>query len=314
MSLSRCNTPMRNHFRGRHFVRDPLRWAFVGCCILGLIVSPAVADSPARPSSYQRVVGADDEFVFVMLADEMLAGSQGQIYTRSGLYRNDGSVIPLWTVSGYSFNVDVSDDGRYLVRYGPWASGLSQLAVSFHDRGRPVRAYSINDLITDAEQLQYTVSHFFWESGKEFDGRRHLLKMGTLSGDTYLFDITTGIIIASLHSPSPVAATMRGDDAAVPRLEQVHVCWSDTLLIGWREYGALPSVLKLDGVALGSVARMQRIPPHQLTATRFEITLANGELRQLEFSAPPPLLCGTAADGRAVVVPLESMELLVVER
>jgi hypothetical protein len=41
-----------------------------------------------------------------------------RVYPQSGLYRNDGSAAPLWTVDWYAFKVFVASDGVHLVRLG----------------------------------------------------------------------------------------------------------------------------------------------------------------------------------------------------
>ena len=74
------------------------------------------ADSPGRPSSYVKP-SADGRYLFVMIAPfspESEASYWGgeratkirairKKYRASGLYRNDGSPEPLWTVDWYAF-------------------------------------------------------------------------------------------------------------------------------------------------------------------------------------------------------------------
>ena len=79
-------------------------------------------------------------------------------YPVSGLYRNDGSLEPLWSVPWYSFSVAVADDGEHLVRYGPWPSSTAELAVAFYRRGELIRAYRIDELVRSPEVLPRSVS------------------------------------------------------------------------------------------------------------------------------------------------------------
>src|SRR5947208_2104264 len=82
----------------------------------------AHAFKPAPPQSYS-VVTKDGRFVFVMLTTKDFvsvdsregAALRGK-YQRSGLYRNDGTVNPLWTVDWYSWRVFPASDGVHLVR------------------------------------------------------------------------------------------------------------------------------------------------------------------------------------------------------
>src|SRR5438034_10355106 len=83
--------------------------------------SPASADSLSPPRSFKEDVPGE-EYVFVMIAPgvgeedvslwrEDIAASIREIrrlYTKSGLYRNDGSSEPLWTVAWYASRVTVS--------------------------------------------------------------------------------------------------------------------------------------------------------------------------------------------------------------
>jgi hypothetical protein len=43
-------------------------------------------------------------------------------YPCSGLYRNNGSSTPIWTVDWYSYSFYLFPDGEHLVRRGPWNS------------------------------------------------------------------------------------------------------------------------------------------------------------------------------------------------
>src|SRR5262245_23170642 len=108
------------------------RWlfAFVGLAA----ASPALADSPARPRSYKEVAPGG-KYVFGMIApgtveddvrrwNEETAADLREIrrvYTQSGMYRNDGSAEPIWTVDWYAHGVDLTPDGVHLIRPGPWA-------------------------------------------------------------------------------------------------------------------------------------------------------------------------------------------------
>src|SRR5688572_14539739 len=87
-----------------------------------LLACPAaLADSPARPSSY-TAISPNEKYLFVMIApmkaedeaadwiDEKAAEILAirKKYTQSGLYLNDGSTKPLWTVDWYSYEVEVA--------------------------------------------------------------------------------------------------------------------------------------------------------------------------------------------------------------
>jgi hypothetical protein len=158
---------------------------------------PALADSPAPPRDYKKVT-ENNEYVFVMLAPEGLGKSQGstirEVYKQSGLYRNDGSTTPLWVVYWYAFEVYPSSDGKHLVRMGPWASSVEQLALSFYRNGEEIRSYRIRDLVRDETKLSRTVSHFFWRSELRYDDKKGSVFLKTKDNQAYWFSVNTGEI------------------------------------------------------------------------------------------------------------------------
>src|SRR4051794_14359391 len=78
---------------------------------------------PPAPTSYKSYAGPDYAIFFLTLRPARPGGPpecwQDQLedgfgstarYTRSGMYRNDGSGVPLWTVDWYATRVDPSPD------------------------------------------------------------------------------------------------------------------------------------------------------------------------------------------------------------
>ncbi|CAN5633409.1 hypothetical protein BH09PLA1_BH09PLA1_06490 [soil metagenome] len=191
--------------RLRHLNIPPLIVAAVALCAFA---SAARADSPAPPFSYTKP-SPDGRFLFVMLPratldDEMRRWNEEttaklrairQTYTQSGLYRNDGSSTPLWTVDWYSYDVDVASDGIHLVRHGPWASRTDQEAFSFFANGKLVRIYAISELIDLKFLLSQSVSHFQWSDGGWLDDAALRYAISTKDGNTFVFDITSGAIV-----------------------------------------------------------------------------------------------------------------------
>ena len=111
-------------------------------------VSSAHGDSLKPPCSYKKA-SPNGQYLLVMIApmpleldvkpwDEEVAAKIREIrgaYTRSGLYRNDGSTEPLWTIDWYAHNVEIESDGVHLIRMGPWASSTDTEAFSFFANG-----------------------------------------------------------------------------------------------------------------------------------------------------------------------------------
>lgn len=169
----------------------------IGVMVFGaLFLTKASADTPALPYDYEKVSQGGD-YHFVMLApasefgrkeDASLRGSYGQ----SGLYRNEDSATPLWTIDWYAFEVFVSSDGRHLVRMGPWPSDPEELALAFYRDGEELKRYRISELVKNPEVLPHSISHFEWRGDVLFDDSQSRLTVNTLAGETYVFDVTSG--------------------------------------------------------------------------------------------------------------------------
>jgi len=160
-------------------VRCQWLFAFVGL----VATSSALADSPSHPRSYKEVVPGG-MYVFVMIApgaveddirpwNEETAARIREIrlaYKRTGMYRNDGSAEPIWTVDWYAHGVDLTPDGIHLIRRGPWAwlrddktPDLDCETVSFFDNGRLLRTYRVGELVDHPDSLERSVSHYRWQ-------------------------------------------------------------------------------------------------------------------------------------------------------
>jgi hypothetical protein len=198
------------------------QWLTAGVVALAVMTadSPALADSEAPPLSYKQIAPGG-KYVFVMISpvpleqeverrnEEMAAGIREirRFYTRSGLYCNDGSLDPLWTVKWYANGIVVASDGIHLIRYGPWAvrpkdrksplgAALDQEALSFFANGQLLRTYRIGELVDDPDRLPRSVSHFEWRGEGELDDARSEYTLTTLDGNRFVFDVRTGRIVS----------------------------------------------------------------------------------------------------------------------
>jgi hypothetical protein len=193
-------------------VRFRCLFAFVGLAA----TSPALADSPAPPRSYKEVAPGG-KYVFVMIApttvendvrpwNEETAAAIREIrgvYTRSRMYRNDGSADPIWTVEWYAHGVYLTPDGVHLICPGPWAwlrqdktPDLDCEAVSFFADGRLLRTYRIVELVDDPDRFEQSVSHFRWQKEGRVSGEFEYT-ITTLDGNRLLFDVRTGEIVSA---------------------------------------------------------------------------------------------------------------------
>jgi hypothetical protein len=115
-------------------------------------------------------------------------------YSKSGMYLNDGSTTPLWTVDWYSDFVRIASDGIHLIRSGPWARKASDEAYTFFANGKKIRSYKIRNLVKSIKDLPHTASHFSWQardSGK-LDETKFTFSVSTLNNEHYVFDYRTG--------------------------------------------------------------------------------------------------------------------------
>ena len=172
------------------------------CAAVEIGASSAFADSTADPYSYTKSI-AGGKFVFAMIARDAKLDAHPQIrgtFRVSGLYKNDGTNVPLWTVDWYSYNVMLLDDGVHLVRPGPWASDYDDLAVAFYANGKLVREYAIDELVRFPQLMPHTASHFEWRRSSDLDELAGTYLVTTMHGERYTFDAKTGEI-KSAFSP-----------------------------------------------------------------------------------------------------------------
>jgi hypothetical protein len=164
----------------------------------------AQADSEAPPRDYKLVTG-NGNYVFVMLVPSRLIQSLTWLnrelrnkYPSSGLYLNDGSNTPLWTVDWYAINTYISSDGKHLIRMGPWPvkGNYSEVALSFYENGEEIKNYEVKDLVATPETLPESTSHYGWLEESFFDDKVGRMYIKTVNQEKYVFDVTTGEIPA----------------------------------------------------------------------------------------------------------------------
>ena len=177
------------------------------CCVLKVS-----ADKPATLCSYSEPTG-DKQHVFVMLAPiaENDCLSQGEVrkseavllrktYDRSGLHLINDPKNPLWTVDWYSFKVFLSQDGRYLVRQGPWASTENDEAASFFADGVLLKSYPVKDIVRSVADLPHSASHFQWAKDWNLNSANNTFVIETLEDQRIVFDLTNGQVLSGLST------------------------------------------------------------------------------------------------------------------
>lgn len=122
-----------------------------------------LADTPA-PNQPQKIYSANEKF-YIEMQPQGGWGGYGKGKGTAYQILPDGTEQEIWSVPVYAAGAALTNDGKHLIVFGPWASKTSDLAVAFYLEGRELKSYQVKDLIEDEMKLQHTVSHFFWASG-----------------------------------------------------------------------------------------------------------------------------------------------------
>jgi hypothetical protein len=190
--------------------------------------SPAVAEYIPPSHSYRFIVGGG-KYIFVMLDPTRREESNywrpetpdrvrqiHRTYSRSGLYRNDGSTEPLWTVEWFvsdywnTPSVHIALDGVHMIRPGRWVTSLEREGVDFYADGKLLRSYTVRELVSDPASLSRTGGgRILWleDCGFTSSGTEYTLR--TNDGNRFVFDVRTGEIISEYRP-----ARVRGWGAA----------------------------------------------------------------------------------------------------
>jgi hypothetical protein len=180
---------------------------------------------------------SDKKYIFVMRrkgGDDYLLGDK---YPQSGMYLNDGSMEPLWTVD-WKQRVFLPDDGKHVVRLGRlhYSASYREEVFAFFAEGNVLKTYQTRDLIDFPYLLPHSsagygiiyspqdpnsthdgvrmkvdnYNHYPLNSGAVIDNENQTLAIETCHGDKYLFDFTTGDIISAQRPSRNLALTLFG--------------------------------------------------------------------------------------------------------
>lgn len=172
-----------------------------------LVMSVAVlADSPAPPRPWVVTSGSGSHLFKMVPAKWHEEGEKfvldqepfGVAYEIG----DDGKFQEMWRTKGwYAFQGFLSDDGRYLAHYGPWASDskkMTDVAVAFYDRGNLLKEHLVRDLIKEPDALERSVSHYMWRPAIQTEPngfRNKIFHLVMVDKTAYDFDCLTGEII-----------------------------------------------------------------------------------------------------------------------
>ena len=186
--------------------------------LFAIIAPIAFADQEGIAPGYTATT-PDGKHIFVVL------DYRDTPYPASGMYRNDGSTVPLWTVDWRAFAL-VPSGGEHLVRLGKWADwtgSYNEEALTFFSNGQPVKTYTTAELIDLPWMLPHSVSHYAWltsgwspskhdghaevtvdfntysNESVTFNERNQTVELLTILGDRLTFDLRTGEIVSAKH-------------------------------------------------------------------------------------------------------------------
>ena len=208
--------------------------SIISLVALATLLIDTMADSPAAPRPWVATSEWGD-FFFKMVPPKWK--NEGDLYVMErepyGVtyeISEDGEFNEVWRTEGwYTFEGYLSENGRYFVRFGPWASDQenhTDLAIAFYDCGRLLKKYQVKELIRKPELLEDSVSHYMWRPAIQtkpngfYAGTFHLVM---IDKTTYSFDYETGEIIIrkedeeakssmEIWADEQVAANKRGQE------------------------------------------------------------------------------------------------------
>ncbi len=159
-------------------------------------------DSIPPLHSYKKVT-ENGQYVFVMLTegDPSFTSSEKR-YPYSGLYFNDETNVPIWTVDWYSAlekSIFVSSDGKHLVRINELTSlpDYDEPSIIFYESGKEIKEYSASELVKDIKTLPQTASGRWWMKYHltVFDDNLNQLTIVTNDAEEYVFNIKSGEVV-----------------------------------------------------------------------------------------------------------------------
>lgn len=170
----------------------------------------------AHPGSWKQE-SADGRFVLVMvsplpLEEDARPGDRHTAevqairakYRQSGLYRNDGSTKPLWTIQYWDRSeAYIASDGLHLVVADDWYDRRTLHVVTFYRSGTELATHRIDELIPSLH-LAMALNGGFMISrdASVFDDQQLRYRVRTNQGETLEFDVTTGRLVEH-SSPLP---------------------------------------------------------------------------------------------------------------
>ncbi|MEZ0371094.1 MAG: hypothetical protein ACAI44_18515 [Candidatus Sericytochromatia bacterium] len=174
-------------------------------CFSGLITD-AVACTTFPPMDYTEIT-RNQKFILVQFADAIyFFGADFELrrkYRYAGLYPNNGSSVPLWTINWYADgNVYPVSDGIHLVKVNYSPRPEEETAVSFYRRGKLLKSYKFLDLVNEVSHLtsDSMCSRIDWIDKLEYREDKGFLYIKTKDGIQYRFSIYSGEVFPPVNT------------------------------------------------------------------------------------------------------------------
>jgi hypothetical protein len=296
-------------------------------CVLFLQSQSVSALSPLPVEPYSIETGENNEFLFVMIPNYSLErivnryiDIAGYRYTKSGLYKNDGSGNSIWTIDFFDRHASISKDGQYLV--AP-ANGTSK-TIWIYKQGKMIKEISAAELTRTKLSMHARAILGNFES-IEHDPDKNLLSVQTSSNDHYVINVSTGNIIkhSILVNPvnSVILATISTFAETMITLKNFRVCSHDNVasalaysgssryaktyeLIGYQlKKMPPPSTAQLWTMIAAKFSDIQHITntgKHSDETTNIEIKFINGTSMKLFIKNKGLNFCGLDEDRKQV--------------
>jgi hypothetical protein len=208
-----------------------MRLIFVGAISL-VLTSPALAQ-PVTPKLSYNYPTTDGRYELVMLGTGGLPvtypaavrdtdATLRATYKKSGLYPVGNTTDPLWTTDEYwDYPASAFPDGVHAARiHGGHTvvrravlvptdgrlpadaerAALDAPAVTFYARGKPLRAYTVRELVSDPDALPHGPERVLWCETWMLYPETMRCSVETTDGNVIVFDVTTGEIIGRMKS------------------------------------------------------------------------------------------------------------------
>ncbi len=160
-----------------------------------VLLLPVIARADMAPlRSHKKVLG-NGKYLLVMLYSKAngpnAANELNDLYPQSGLYPNDNTRKPIWTLqSPFEGQVFLSRDGEYLANI-VFPSECNGDGVHFYHKGKQIRSYKITEL-AHKSAIQEACPSCIWHGLASFNEDAETIALEVHDGRTWTFDLRTG--------------------------------------------------------------------------------------------------------------------------